>query len=249
MSAYDNKIVNFNPTPLAYYPLNEGSGTTLTESINGWNGTYTGIQWGIDRFIDGSPVPFFDGANDFGNIYTTALRDAFSGVAGTVALWAKVSGAGVWTDGVGRYMVRIRANADNEVILFKSSTNNLFVLRYEAGATVNFQNVAATPTAWFHVAITWDKNAGGTGEVKYYYNGSASGATDTGLGTWVGTPSSTDTVIGASSTVPATVWDGYLAHCAVWTSALTAAQVADLYKVPMGKRMHGVLGSQVIQGT
>ena len=78
------------------------------------------------------------------------------------------------------------------------------------------------------LALTWNKPAD---EVWAYYNGVQEGAPVGGLGVWAGVLLNTHTNIGASTTVPAGVWDGFAAHGMVFNSVLGAADIADLYSV------------------
>ncbi|GAF79945.1 unnamed protein product [marine sediment metagenome] len=230
-SEYAAKVKATSPTTLiAYWMLSEPSGTAAICEINtAQNGTHSGMTLGQTGIGDGHTSILADGANDHTTVYSTTFRDAFSGVAGTLAGWAKVSAVGVWGDSTNRWLVNLLVDADNQVYIRKTTNSNQLRLSYIAGGT---SEAAATTslagtTDWFHMAITWDK-APGTGEVKYYLNGASAGTTDTALGVWAGSLVSTNTCIGASSTTPANVFDGYQAHWNVWTSALTAAQVATL---------------------
>jgi hypothetical protein len=178
---------------------------------------------------DDNTCPLFDGTNDFNNIYTATFIAAFSGAAGTVAGWAKVSAAGVWTDGSTNLIVSLRVDVNNRVLIFKDAGNNVLTYYYRAGGTAeSIGKSSISETGWMHLALTWDKTAD---QVKAYYNGVQEGATQTGLGTWVGALGATTTVIGAQSTGPANTWSGNLAHWGVWTSALNADSILDLATV------------------
>jgi len=217
--------------PIAYWPLDEGSGAVahcLVDSAQ--NGTATGVTWADDatgRF--GTPAPYFDGANDYINIYTAALAAAFSGVAGTSAVWCRVFNVGVWTDAASHYATVNAVDGNNQVYTQKLVANNQLEGRYVAGAVA--ESVIINPissTDWFHIAVTWDKNAGATGEMKLYRDGVQSGATQDNLGVWVGALHANYQVIGAGNVVPAGVWHGWLAQRALWTRALTAPEILAL---------------------
>ena len=97
---YFNKVLGIQKADLiGHWPLNEGRNTT-------------------------TPAPAFDGTNSYVNIYSASLNTAFSGSAGTFLCWAKVSGAGVWTDAAWRNLITLRVDASNYVEIAKSSTNN-----------------------------------------------------------------------------------------------------------------------------
>lgn len=211
---------------IAYWPLNEASGTNAdnAEGTAARDGTYNGVTLGQPGIGDGETCPSFDGSNDYVSIYSDSLRDAFNGAAGTVALWAKVSGAGVWSDGQNRRAIKITVDGSNNVYIGKTS-GNVMIWAYTAGGTSDAITAARSPTGWVHLGITWDAAAD---QVMAYYTGSQEGATQTGLGTWAGNIVNSGTIIGAENNTPAFPWDGLLAHVAVWTKALSAAQIASL---------------------
>jgi len=73
--------------------------------------------------------------------------------------------------------------------------------------------------------MTWSKSAD---QMKAYYAGGQTGATQTVLGNWTEALSATRSNIGARSTTPDQIWNGYLAHCAIWNRALAPAEIAAL---------------------
>ena len=83
-------------------------------------------------------------------------------------------------------------------------------------------------TDWFHFAMTYDSTAD---ELKFWIDGVQSGATLTLNGAWAGALSATEVTIGANSTIPGSVWDGWLAYAAIWTKALTPAEVLEVATV------------------
>ena len=219
--------------PIVYWVQNEKSGTVAYDLVSGrvagaQNGTHVGVTLGQPGIGDGNTCPLYDGANDYANVHTPAFAGVFSGAEGTVMIWAKVANAGVWTDGTARSLIYLQADGNNYVRIRKSNANNLLEFWYKAGGTFDSVAPAYSATIWTPIAITWDINAGGTGEMRAFLNGSQVGATQVGLGVWVGALNGVSTVIGAGTTVPDLVYDGYLAHCAVWDRALAPAAIADL---------------------
>jgi hypothetical protein len=73
------------------------------------------------------------------------------------------------------------------------------------------------------LGLTWDLTAD---EVRAFYNGSQTGSTQTGLGTWVGAPTAVYVGVGALVNFP---WSGYAGHVAFWNSAKTPKQMATLW--------------------
>ena len=220
--AYTQKVQAL--APIAYWPLAESSGSVATdESGNARNGAYTSVALGAAGIGDGRSAATFDGSTSYCNVQGAGLTAAFSGAAGTLALWAKVSAAGVWTDGVTRLLAIFLVDASNFVRLRKISTANTLDAQYSAGGTIKTVQISTSTTGYFHLAATWNK-AGD--QFIVYFNGAQSGSTQTGLGTFAG--SLATSLIGANSTAPANVHSGVEAHVALWASALSAAQIATL---------------------
>lgn len=218
---YYKKVLSYNPT--AYWPLWETSGT-VAECLNNsaLNGTYTTVTLGNAAGPDGSPCPLFDGTDSRVAIPVNGVMNLS---AGTAMGWMKVSAAGIWTDGVIRYLMRLETNTSNYVRLYKHSTNNTVALHTNFGGTFKGLNPGSTSVDWIFAAVTWDKTAD---EIRGYYNGAQVSPTLTGLGTWSAQPGVN--FIGAAS-ASANVFSGWLAQCAIWTRALTPAEVADLYLI------------------
>ena len=220
---YTKKLLSYGP--IAYWPQDEATGTTVNCLVNAaQDGTYTGVTLANAAGPDGvRKAPLYDGTNDFADVQTATLAAAFSGAAGTIAAWAKVNAAGIWTDGSWNYIARLAVDNNNEIKLIKTNTNNRLEFTYNAGATSKtVYKDSMTETGWMHLALTWDKTAD---QVKAYYNGSQEGTTQTTLGTWAGSLSNAR--IGAYN---ATLfrWHGWLADVALWTSALDADTIAAL---------------------
>lgn len=226
--SYADKVLGYGP--IAYWQLNETSGTTAVCSVNSaQNGTHVGATLNNATGPDGvNGAPLLDGANDFTNIYSATLSGVFGRTAGSVSLWAKVFNAGVWTDAASRYLVRIRTVDGHYILVLKSSTNNRMTWAHDGGAYKSVLNNSMSTTDWMHIGLTWDNTAD---EMKAYLNGSQTGATQSGLGTITGALQNNATIIGALNTDPSSMFYGWLAHCALWDSVLTPAQVLDLATV------------------
>lgn len=224
--AYSQKVKSSGP--IAYWIMGEAAGLVSIDQINSpaQDGAYTGVTLAQPGIGDGNTCPFFDGANDYNNVYTVTFRGVFNGAEGTILIWSKVTNAGVWTDGVQRMMFYFRVDGNNFININKNNANNQIQFVYRANATNSIvtHNLVAPPTDWFVLAITWSKSTLPTGEMKAYYglpNELAQvGATQVALGVWAGNLAATFTTIGSLGTGPASVFNGYLAHCAVWGSAL-----------------------------
>ena len=225
---YIQKVLGSNP--IAYWPLDEKSGTVARCYVNpAQNGTYardvsvmtTGAGIG-----DGNTSPTFDGANDFVDIYSATLAAAFSVAAGSVALWARVSAAGIWTDGSNDVLSHIGVNGTtNFVRLMKAAAADNIQASYVAGGVTDTSAAVYNNVAWFQAAFSWDTAAD---QAIFYLGGVQQGAALETLGVWAGALGATVCAIGAQTTTPALPWSGWLAHCIVWDRALAPAEIAAL---------------------
>ena len=217
--------------PLAFWPLNELSGTTAIDATgHGYNGTLGATTKAptigqAGQF--GNTCYSFDGG-DLVNIYTAGLAGAFSGAKGTLAAWMKVYDSTVWGT-TPRKVVNLYVDDSNYIDLRKNNQANQFVFSYKAGGTSS--GITATGqsnTGWMHVGLTWDKTAGETGEAKAYINGVQYGSTAVGLGTWAGNLASAACAIGANDTTPNQPWYGWIQYVGLWDRALTATEMEIL---------------------
>ena len=227
---YFSKVLNTAPDNLVgYWPQWELSGSTAQDlSSQKNNGAYTGVTLGQTGIGDGRTCPLFDGSG-INNVYSTALNADFSGTVGTAMIWLKVNDNSVWTDGATRRALIIYADPDNYFLIEKRNLDNRLRFLYSAGSTVDAVTVAGqTSTNFLLCTMTWDK---AKEEVKMYIGASQVGGTQVDLGTWAGTLNGNLCVIGGTNIAPINPWSGYLAHIALWNTALTATQIEKLSKV------------------
>lgn len=215
-TAYDNLI--------GYWPMWEPSGLIAYDlSSRGNNGAYSGVTLGQPGIGDGATCPLFDGINDVVNVFSAGLAADFNGLEGTQTIWARVSAAGVWTDGINRRIWQTQVDGANNEEAHKSAVANQIQVAYSAGGVVEVRNqIPFNPTDWFHVGMTWSASAD---EVIYYFDGLPV-ETDTALGVFAGVI--VLATIGALNLAGAQPWDGFLAHPGIWTRPLTAAEFANL---------------------
>lgn len=232
---YRRKILSYGP--IAYWMLAEAAGGVAYDEVTDPNhldinqsGDHVGVTLGQPGIGDGRTCPFYDGANDYTDIYSAILNGAFDGAEGTALAWLKVFNAGVWIDGAARNAVRLHGTTATNLVAFrKDTTSNQVTLRYIAGGTIKDVVIAVSAISWIALGLTWSASAD---EIRGYLNGVQQGATLTGLGTWAGVLSTTEVCIGAADTIPQAVTHGYVAHSALWDSALAPAIMADLAAVP-----------------
>ena len=234
-AGYIHKVLNpdpesgYDPSSLiGFWPQNEASGgVSFDHSGLDHHGAYTGVTLGQPGVPGmGMTSPFYDGANDFNNIYSLALNAAINGSEGTLLQWAKVNSAAEWTDGVQRFVCNLTDDVQNRIMIRKSAANNNVDFLYEAGNILELHSEGGiTSVNWMVVALTW---SAADDEVNSYIDAVLLN-TDVGLGVWAGGGfGATTTVIGAEITTPATVWHGNIGPSLLYAVALTQPAIAYL---------------------
>ena len=214
--------------PLVYFPLSETSGATAVNygTLASADGAYSGVELANASGPDGvSGAPYFDGVNDFVNIYSAALVGSFDGAEGTILLWLRDAN---WADASIRFGMVLLYNSDNRIIIAKTVAGNIR-LRFNAGAVERVYDYSGlSGNGWFNFALTWSAT---NGKFITYKNGS--NAQDLGApGVWGGALDSTYCNIGCNlNTGPSNVWNGWLAHGAVWDRPLSSGEIAALAAV------------------
>ena len=224
--SYLQKILEmFGTSLIGYWPGSEEAGTVAVDySGNGYNGVYTGVTLGQEGVGDGNTCPLYDGANDYMQP-PAGFRTAFTPTAYSILVHGKVNSAAIWTDGLQHNLFRFAVDANNNIRIIKTATNNQLSFASTHGGTASEVTfTTSAPVIFFHVALTVDISAD---QLKAYFNGAQVGITQTGLGTWSGTLAASTTVIGAATSTPTTPWNGYIAHVPVLSRAATASEMAQ----------------------
>lgn len=212
----------------AWWMLNENSGLVARDT-SGYqaDGVVSGVTWEVSEDLDNDFIAKFDGVNDLVNVYSAVLASKFSGLEGTVTFVARVSAAGVWTDGAGHILLLLgTASAANKIYIYKATTNNTLQFVHLGGVTT--RTVTYTPVSevgWMRMAMTWSVSAD---EMKAYVNGVQVGATQTGLGVWTGDLNSSQCILGALTLGGAGPWSGWLGRVRLWSKALSASEIAKV---------------------
>lgn len=228
MTYISDVLANYATGLIGLYPMDETSGTNMDDkSAEANDGIFTGVTLNSAASPwDGTNAPSFDGVNDHAAFLSAGLNTDF-GASGqyTVAVWAKVSAVGVWTDGAERNVLRMSVDTNNRIQMRKDTTANQIRFIMTDGSTLKQVTQAGhSETGWMHFAITHDK-AGDA--AKCWFNGVQVGATQTGLGTFAG--NLTIGEFGAGSSSGGTPWSGWLSYGAIWKVALADAAIVNLF--------------------
>ena len=217
---------------IGYWPMDESGGAVANDqSPENNDGAYTGVALANAASPTGVGFsPLWDGSNDYNNIYSAGFAADWSGNQHTISCWIKVSASGVWTDSTQRMILTLYSGATVISQIRKSTADDVVYFSSNAGGTNSQANYdyGTGPTTWSHVALTRSESGDA---VKFYVDGSQVSTTKTGLGVWSGALSSTQTLIGAWNTTPTQVWDGWMAHPAIWKVALGDSDISTLATV------------------
>jgi len=208
--------------PLAYWPLNETSGTVAYDWAGGYDGTYTGgftlAQPGIANGgfgFPGSYAALFDGTSGYVDIPSGPfnLTNAM-----TVMAWVKVPVTPHFSGVVGRgdSSWRLSVNAAG-----KPAANDAHVYGDVAGPA------SLVGTNWHMLAYTYSGIPNATNNGLLYVDGLPKGTNTVGVlpgnenDVWIG---------GAPDYGTARLLPGSIAQVSVFASALSASQVQTLYQ-------------------
>jgi hypothetical protein len=242
-STYEQAVLQYGP--VAYWPLQETSGTTAYDVIGGDNGTYetTTIANSAFNLDQGGPSQPFFGNSSSAVEFVNAIADIPVGrlnITGpiTVTTWLQVFSPAGFASVVGHgdqsWRVSITENGDSQGAIpagCDGSVNN-----GDANAPVS-DNI--NDASWHMLAYTYSGNPNQANNGSLYLDGvmvasNSVTATPAGdnLDVWIG--GSPDYGIGR------VVVDTDIAHVAVFNQAFTAAQVNGLFNGTF------VLGPQTI---
>ena len=230
ISLYAQTVIS--NTPVAYYRLDESSGTIAHDFMNGNNGVYNSVTLGATGYNPNDP----DKAATFGpaiNSYVGSVPIDFA-TAGSatfsVEAWVKgntqTTDAGIIAKGTGGGGEQFNLDTGNGGSLHEFR----FFVR-DASTGVHLANGTIAPNGvWHHVVGVCNQTAG---YVALYIDGVSNASSTITAGT--GLLSSTNAVSIGSRQSGTTAYDaqfnGSLDEVAIYNVALTPAQIANHYNV------------------
>ena len=194
---------------IAYYKLDETSGTVVYDSLVTFNGTNNGATVNQSGKINTSYS--FDGTNDY------VSSDSNIGITGsnsrTINIWFNKNNYSADDD----YLINLGYNgggSTNTFFGFSIRSDVIYALLY-----ANDFSTGVTPShsTWYMVTLTYDGTI-----VRAYVNGSASG-------TYTGALSTNNAPVYLGGLNAAGFFNGKLDEAGVWSRALTSDEVTELY--------------------
>jgi len=228
---YSQRVLNTQPDSLIQYlPFGEiiGSANAIDLSPEGNDAGYNTVTLEVPGIGDGHTAARLNGAAGFIDIYSAALNADFDGAEGTALIWGRVD-IGVWTDGIIRFMAQLRVDGNNRLLIRKVNPNIIQFIRTGGAVAETLTLAGVSPITYFMAACTWSET---DDEVRTYYMDDVNPFFEVGvatvLGAWAGNLVDAATVVGATNEAGGSVWDGDLAHWAVWNTPLTEEELFAL---------------------
>ncbi|MBI2624582.1 LamG domain-containing protein [Candidatus Parcubacteria bacterium] len=210
---------------VGYWSMNDGAGATATDfSGNKNHGTLTNMDpstdWSNGRL--GKALDF-DGSDDYVNAGSASNLDNIT--TKTVSVWVRPDAGG---DVVNKDDNQVSPNGGWYINI---TTGISFVQRFSLSQAL-WLNGSGTITSgvWNHVVITYNKSATANNPAMYINGSSVSVTKITSPFGTADTDSARSLVIGNRPTDTATGFDGLIDEVRIYNRALTAAEVAALYK-------------------
>jgi hypothetical protein len=217
---------------VAYYPMNEGIGTTINDSTpEPNNGTFStaGVSWATPGVIiggSGTSAVYVNGLA--GSRISIGTWDPAGPTGGfTLSIWAKWNGPGNSSQGL---IGKRDGWGSNDVLrfMFEVFGNNQLRFGSYANSAYSQANIMQTQRGrWAHIAATVDGND--VNNVRFYLNGQNVGTGTCTLGT---TTTATMTI---GNTQSAIAWEGSpeafngeLDEVRIYNRALSPAEIAYL---------------------
>ncbi len=213
--------------PRAYWRLGESSGSVAADQTGQHNGSYLG---GVTLGEAGA-VPFdantavrFNGST--GRVLIADVLD-FAGTAPfSLLAWAKPT----TLTGAAQQVLQKRSNTvgtRNGYVLGLGTSNVWQVARWVSDTANAVSGPTATANTWVHLVGTYTGS-----QLRLYVNNTAFGpVTSSGSVANVSDP----LTLGVNSVQSAAFWNGLIDEVAIFDFALSAAQVAELYRTGVAR--------------
>ena len=201
---------------LGWWPLTEGSGSTVTDLVGSNDGTLTsGVGWKEAALGTSSE-------HTHGNDYISTGLDLAGESAVTASAWVRNDGVAA-----GQYGKIVCQSHGANFDMHMSVAGNHALKYYinNTSVTANSSDVPAIGT-WFHVCAVWQQSS----RQEIYVNGelSASVTADTSV---IGS-NPHNVFIGGTTARSSRGWDGGIQNVRIWNRALSSDEVSTLYERP-----------------
>ena len=149
---------------VAYYPMNSGSGSTVTDKALDNNGSINGTSWSSDSRI-GEACLSFDGTDDYVKSMASIPSAAF-----TMSCWVRLDS---WDSN--SHVLGDNTNNNNFTGAYIEFNDSNSRIRFSIGDSSSWQNVyysSVSTGTWYHLIGVFNGNS----TSKLYVNGSLQGS-------------------------------------------------------------------------
>ena len=148
----------FGDAVIGYWPLSD----YLWGAVNDISGrgnlcSFSGTTPQAVTSIAGLPCPQFSTGHTI-NMAAANLPALFNGLEGSISAWVKPTNSGVWADTTQRFILHLRADANNYILVTSNGTGWLLCY-YVAGGTTYLYNCPIYSSGWTHVTVSWSHTA------------------------------------------------------------------------------------------
>lgn len=218
----DNIENDFLSIPVAYWNLNENSGSIL-DQVNYFNGTVTGATYDIFGVLDSCLS--FDGSDyiGFGNSVGNWGTNDFS-----VSFWIKFDSLQA---GVNVIMGKWGGTETQYWYIY--ITTDAITMRYALNDVNHDKGIGSLSiNTWYHIVYTMDRSGG----IKGYLNGTNPSGTSTDISAHsaVETSNTSNFEIGRINIAGYYV-DAKIDEVGLWNCVLTPLQISELYNAGIGR--------------
>lgn len=209
--------------PLAIYPMNETSGTSLADLKGGTAATANNLTLANLSYetVSMGKSALYNGSTSYVQLPASSLNSAgFSAATGTISMWIHLNE--LWSVSDQRVFLTLGGSVNNQFLLQKTAANTIgFAAGY--GGTFNSTTVAYAEWGLTNIILTWDRPAQ---QMKCYANNVQIGSTVTLNGTWSGTLADAWSVIGKYNS--GLNWPGWIGWFTLFNRVVSADERAVL---------------------
>jgi len=220
----------WGPTPVAYWPLDEDSGSTTADVVGSNDGSIQGATIGIGGTLDTSTYDF-DGSDD----YVSGATDiaALQGTA-SMSFWVNTTQRGEDTVYQAPGVTGVESNGDQDDVFWGWIDQDGHI-GVTSGNDLGAQSTSVVADGeWHHVVLT---RAAGTGDVQVYVDGTLEDSVSARSGT-IGNSFDSLGRIEDTGTSPE-YFDGRLEDVQVYDSVLSSSDAQTLADATDGRLMTG----------
>lgn len=209
--------------PIAYWRFGESSGEVARDETGRHDGTFHAVVLGAPGAIAGDPSSGIELDTTSSGVVVDSALDIVGGAAFTLEIWAKPA----LVDTVNRRLFTKFETVSGKVegwSLVHDAVKHLELETYVGGAWAGGLTDASLPVdVYSHVVVTYDAQL-----LRMWVDGALASEWSTRIAM---NGNAATLVIGALSTVDGNNWRGALDEAAIYDHALSAARVAEHYRI------------------